>query len=291
MKKLSVLLILVLALSIFAAGCSDGSNRDYLNMGFVPMMDADALVENVEPLAEMLSDELGMEVRAFTATRYVGVVEALGSQQVDFGFIPPMAYILANQQSDAEVILTALNQHGEAFYRSQFIVREDSDIQDFEDIKEKTVAFVDPSSTSGHIFPHAHLKDFGLEGDQDFSYHFAGGHDSALQLLLNGDVDVATTFVDARERYAEDFPTALDETRVLGYTQDIPNISVTVGSHLDSEMQEKIQQALLNISEDPEGKKLLIDLFNQHGYVEADDKDYDVIRTTAKLMDIDLEAQ
>ncbi|WP_350343590.1 phosphate/phosphite/phosphonate ABC transporter substrate-binding protein [Proteinivorax tanatarense] len=291
MKKISVLLILIVIVSVSATGCVDGNDRDYLKMGFVPMMDADSLVENVEPLAEMLSDELGVEVRAFTATRYVGVVEALGAEQVDFGFIPPMAYVLANQQSDAQVILTALNEHGEAYYRSQFLVRKDSNIHDFQDIKGKNVAFVDPTSTSGHIFPHAHLKNLGLEGDKDFKYHFAGGHDSALQLLLNGDVDVATTFVDARTRYSDDFPTALEETEVLGYTENIPNISVTAGSHLDEEMQQEIKTALLNIADDPVGEKLLIELFNQHGYVEASDEDYDVIRTTAKLMDIDLEDQ
>ena len=37
-----------------------------------------------------------------------------------------------------------------------------------------------------------------------------------------------------------------------------------------------------------EGKKITIELFNLYGFEEAQDSDYDGIRTTAKLMDIDL---
>ena len=75
-------------------------------------------------------------------------------------------------------------------------------------------------------------------------YIYAGGHDKALQLLLNGDVDVATTFVDSRDRYKEDFPEAMEKTEVLGYTDYIPNISVTVRGDMDREMQENIKNAL-----------------------------------------------
>ena len=39
---------------------------------------------------------------------------------------------------------------------------------------------------------------------------------------------MAATFVDIRERYKEEFPTAMEETEILGYTDYIPGISVTV---------------------------------------------------------------
>lgn len=286
MKKISIALLIII-MAIILAGCSDDKEK-VITMGFVPMRDGDALVESVKPLAELLSKELGIKVEAFTATNYVGVVEALGSGQVDFGFIPPFAYVLANQESNAQVILTALNKSGESNYRSQFLVRQDSDINSFEDIRNKRVAFVDFSSTSGYLFPGAHLIGQGIDIEKDIRYELAGGHDKALQLLLNGDVDVATTFVDARQRYEKDFPDAKDKTRVLGYTDFIPNISVTVRGDMDANMQEKIKNALLKIAQSEEGSELLAELFNMYGFVEAKDADYDIIRETAKAMNIDL---
>lgn len=288
--KRTLLAILILSLILTAAGCAK-QEEDIITMGFVPMKDGDKLIESVEPLTELLSEKLGVEVKGFTATNYVGVVEGLGSGQVDFGFIPPFAYVLANQESDAQVILTSLNKSGEAFYRSQFIVRTDSDIQDFEDVRGKIVGFVDPSSTSGYLFPGAYLVNHGIDLEKDIQYIYSGGHDKSLQLLLNRDIDVATTFVDVRDRYKEEFPTAMDDARVLGYTDNIPNISVTVSGTMDDAMRSKIKDALLEISASEEGKQILTELFNMYGFVEATDADYEVIRTTAQVMNIDLEKQ
>ncbi|SHJ84288.1 phosphonate transport system substrate-binding protein [Anaerobranca californiensis DSM 14826] len=288
MKKwFSVFGIILILSALTLTGCSKEKSEEIV-MGFVPMRDGDKLIESVEPLAQLLSEEIGIPVRPFTATNYVGVVEGLGSGAVDFGFIPPFAYVLANSENNAQVILTALNRNGEPHYRSQFLVRKDSGIQSFEDIKGKKVAFVDPTSTSGYLFPAAHLKRLGFDLERDITYIYAGGHDKGLQLLLNGDVDVATTSVDIRVRYQNEFPTALEETKVLGYTDYIPNISVTVRGDMEEELVEKIKRALLNIAKSEEGGELLKTLFNMYGFVEAKDSDYDIIRETARLMNIDL---
>lgn len=287
MMRRILLVILAVLMTISMIGCTQ-KKEEVIRMGFVPMRDGDKLIESVEPLTEMLSKELGVKVEGFTATNYVGVVEGLGSGQVDFGFIPPFAYVLANKESNAQVILTALNKDLEAKYRSQFLVRKDSGIKSFADIKGKKVAFVDPSSTSGYLFPGAHLMTEGIDIEKDIQYVYSGGHDKSLQLLLNGDVDVATTFVDVRQRYEKDFPDAMEKTEILGYTEYIPNISVTVKGNMDKGMQDKIKTALLNIASTDEGKSLLQELFNMYGFAEATDADYDIIRTTAETMNVDL---
>ena len=288
-KRILTLIVMVVIAASLLIGCGD--QEDVLTMGFVPMRDGEQLIESLKPLEDLISEEMGITIEAFTATNYVGVVEGLGSGQVDFGFIPPFAYVLANAESDARVAMTVLNARGESSYRSQFLVREDSEIESFEDLYGKTVAFVDPSSTSGYLFPGAHLYDLGIDIEEDITYLYSGGHDQSLQLLLSGDVDVAVTFVDARDRYKEDFPNAMEEARVLGYTMDIPNISVTISSSMDLETEKKLQEALLKVAETEEGAKLLEELFNIHGFVIAEDSDYDIIRDTAKTMNVDLANQ
>jgi len=286
MKKMKLILAAIFII-VLLAGCTQ-KEEEVIRMGFVPMRDGDKLIESVQPLAEMLTKELGVKVEAFTATNYVGVVEAMGSGEVDFGIIPPFAYVLANKESEAQVVLTAINKHGGSSYKSQFLVSTDSEIATFEDIRGKKLAFVDPSSSSGYLFPGAHLKGEGIDLENELEYIYAGGHDKALQLLLNGDVDVATTFVDAREKYLKDFPNAIEATSVLGYTRDIPNISVTVRGDMDEALRVQIKEALMTVSETEEGSTLFRELFNMYGFVEATDADYDVIRDTAAEMDVDL---
>lgn len=286
LKKVSLVLVLALVVAVIA-GCG-GQKEDELIMGFVPMKDAESLIEEVEPLAEMISEQLGITVKPFTAVNYVAVVEGLGSGQVDFGFIPPFSYVLANSESDAQVILSSLRADEKPSYRAQFMARADGEIQDLEDLKGKKVAFVDPASTSGYLYPAAHLMKMGYDIDEDFEAVFAGGHDKAMQAVLNGDVDVAAAFEGVRERYSDEFPTALEELEILEYTEPIPSVSVTVRGDMDAEMAEDIADALLTIAEDEEGLAMLKELFTMYGFVPADDSDFDVVRETAEMLDVDL---
>lgn len=290
MKKLvGICLAFALVLSMLV-GCSPQEEKA-LVMGFVPHKDGDKLIEEIAPLEEMLSKELGLKVKGFTATNYVAVVEGFGSGEVDFGIIPPFASVLATKEFNAKPVLVVVNKRGETTYKSQILVRKDAGIKTLEDMKGKRVAFVEASSTSGYLFPAALMKENGIDPKNDIQVTFAGGHDKALQLLLNGDVDVATTFVDVRERYAKEFPDAMDKTEVLTYTDPIPGVSVTVSSKMSAEMVEKVQNALIAISKTEEGKELLTKLFNIYGFDKATTDNYEIIKKTAEIMEIDLRDQ
>lgn len=284
-KLLGICLAMALVLTMFV-GCGEQQPKE-LVMGFVPHRDSDKLIEDVAPLEEMLSKEMGIKVKAFTATNYVSVVEGFGSGSVDFGLIPPFASVLASDEFQAKPILVVVKKNGSTTYKSQLLVRKDSGIKTLADIKGKKVAFVEASSTSGYLFPAAMLKENGIDLEKDIEYLYAGGHDKALQLLLNGDVDVAATFSDARTRYAKEFPDAVDRTEVLEYTKDIPGVSITVSSKMDEAMVKKLKEALEKIAASEEGKALLAELFDVHGFADAKAEDYEVIKKTIELMDID----
>lgn len=280
-------MILVLSLFIGIIGCNQKKANEKLVMGFVPLIDGDKLVDSVKPLSELLTKAIGEKVEVFTATNYVGVIEAMGSSKVDFGIIPPFAYILANKESGAKVILKALNKNGKSFYRSEFLVRKDNNIQSFKDIKGKKVAFVDPSSSSGYLYPGAYLKTKGINLDEDIKVIYSGGHDKSIQLLLNGDVDLIAVFEGARKKYVKEFKNVLEDTKIIGYSDKIPYISVTVRGDMNRETQKKIKKKLLEGLNSKEAKKITSELFNIYGFEEASDKDFEGIRNITKLMEID----
>lgn len=289
MKKIVALVILLTFIMILTTACGAKEDKDTLVMGFVPLVDADKLVESLEPLSEMLTESMGREVKEFTATNYVGVVEGLGSGQVDFGIIPPFAYALANKESGAEVILTALDDKGTSGYYSVILTRNDSGIESLEDLRGKNIAFVDPSSTSGYLFPGALLIENGIDLENDITYQYSGGHDKSLQLLLNGDVDAIATFEHILTRYEEEFPGASEEIKEIAKTELIPGVSVTVSADMDEETKAKLKETLLGLDQMPGAKELMADLFNIHGFAETSAYDYEVIRKTAEVMDVELD--
>ncbi|MFK4785038.1 phosphate/phosphite/phosphonate ABC transporter substrate-binding protein [Fusobacterium sp. MFO224] len=288
-KKFVGIAIVILTILATLTGCGQKKENDTLVMGFVPLIDGDKLVDSVKPLSKILTEAIGKEVEVFTATNYVGVVEAMGSSKVDFGIIPPFAYVLANKESGAQVILKALNKHGESFYRSEFVVKKNSNINSLDDIKGKRVAFVDPSSSSGYLYPGAYLKKNGIDIEKDIQVVYSGGHDKSIQLLLNNDVDLIAVFEGARSKYKKEFKNVLEDTKVFAYSEKIPYISVTVRGDMDEKTKEQIKDGLLKGLNSKEAKEITARLFSIHGFEEATDSDFDSIRTTAKLMNINLE--
>ncbi len=292
MKK--ILLALFSFIFVFSiVGCSTKTEtkkeEKVIKMGFVPLKNSEKLVEDLKPISDYLSERLGVKVEAFTASNYIGVVEGLGSGSVDFGIIPPFSSLLAQKQSNAKPILTSKGKTGKPGYTAELYVRKDSGIKSLQDVKGKKVAFVDPSSSSGYIYPGAMLVNAGLNLDKDISYQFSGGHDKSLQLLLNKDVDVIATFDGVEDRYAKDFPQAKTDIQKLASSDMIPGVMVTTSSKMDKELQEKLEKALRDIENDPKMKEMFTKMFSITGFTDVDQDAYKKVEATAKVMNVDLD--
>ena len=292
MKKL--LLALFSFLFVFSiVGCTAKTEtkkeEKVIKMGFVPLKNSEKLVEDLKPTSDYLSERLGVKVEAFTASNYIGVVEGIGSGSVDFGIIPPFSALLAQKQSNAKPILTSKGKTGKPGYTAELYVRKDSGIKNLQDVKGKKVAFVDPSSSSGYIYPGAMLVEAGLNLEKDISYQFSGGHDKSLQLLLNKDVDVIATFDGVEDRYAKDFPQAKTDIQKLATSDMIPGIMVTVSSKMDKDLQDKLEKALRDIENDPKLKELFTKMFSITGFTDVDQEAYKKVEATAKVMNVDLD--
>ncbi|WP_339229869.1 phosphate/phosphite/phosphonate ABC transporter substrate-binding protein [Oceanobacillus sp. FSL K6-2867] len=306
MKKLySLLLVLALALVLAACGSSNDSNTDTesgsngddsasgegmipdtLVMGFVPSQDSDTIANTIEPLAERLGEELGIEVKGEVMTNYNALVEAMGANQVHIGFIPAFGYVLANEQYDVEVILKSI-RYGSGTYKAQYVVHKDSGIESLKDLEGKVWAYADQGSTSGYLFPANQLmEEFGYDTAAELESDFfsgtvqSGGHDNAAIAVLEGDADVATTFDDVRTELEEEYPTVMDDLKVLGYTEEIPNDTISVTKELDPEFVQKIKDTFLSFNEDPEMIEIMNEVYNWDEIDEATDEEYQVVKDT-----------
>jgi phosphonate transport system substrate-binding protein len=281
-----------------AAGASSAPITEtpkQLVMGFTPAAEASKVADNAKPLAAFLSKELGIPVTTFTSTDYSGLIEAMGSAKVDIGMLPPLAYVLASDQKAATVLLKVRRIDKNTgkptlTYRAMFVARTDSGIKKIEDAKGKRMAFVDPSSTSGYLFPAAYLKKKGYDPETFFSQLiYAGSHDKAVQSVYNGDVDIAACYDDARNLLEKaGIKDVKQKVSIVEYTGDIPNDTITVRGGLDPALAGKIKTAFKKYADSPEGKKVLFDLYEADGVVDALDSDYDPIREVAKSMDVNL---
>src|SRR5699024_1752205 len=277
-------LIFMLGLTLALTAC--GGEEDTLVMGFVPSQDSENIADTIEPLADRLSEELDINVEGKVMTNYNSLVEAMGSNQVQIGFIPAFGYVLANEQYDVEVILKSIRD-GEGSYKAQYVVRADSDIDSLDDLEGKIWTFADKGSTAGYLFPAQQLmKKYGFDSASDLETEFfgnttqAGSHDTAALAVLDGDADVATTFDDVRDNLEDEYPDIKDELKVIDYTESIPNDTISVTKELDDDLVEKIKEAFLSFNDDDEMIDIMHEVYTWDAIEEADDSEYEIVKET-----------
>ncbi|WP_423227122.1 phosphate/phosphite/phosphonate ABC transporter substrate-binding protein [Mammaliicoccus sciuri] len=309
-KSFSVVTILLLGAMILLAACgngkssidskssSDGDSKGdsykpkELTIQFVPSQNADTLEAKAKPLEKLLSKELDIPVKVSVSTNYNTIVEAMKSKKVDVGFLPPTAYTLAHDQKAADVLLQAqrygVNKDGSnndklvKSYKSQFVVKKDSGIKSLKDMKGKKIALQDVTSTAGYTYPVAELLKEGINPINDMKITNVKGHDQAIIALLNGDVDVAVTFQDARNIVKKDQPNVFKDTEVVELTEDIPNDTISVRSDMDDKFRDKLKKAFKDIAKTKEGHKIVSEVYSHEGYVDSKDSEFNIVREYGK---------
>ena len=281
------LAILLSLLAIFWAA-APAAAQSPLTLALTPSRDPTALQEAGDAFAKTITQISGVPVKAIVASDYAGVIEALRSRRVELAFVHPVGYVLANREAGCQILVRDVWQ-GKTAYTARFYVRKDRGIQRVEDLRGKTVAFVDPASSSGYIYPMVLLIKQGLVRDRDPKSFFkdalfAGTHEAALHSVLRGRVDAAASFDKAPELYLKD-PALIAQIGFVGETPAIPEAGICARPGVPAETLAKVKRALLSIK-GPEHAALLKQIYDIDGFIEASDGDYQPVRDAMALMNL-----
>jgi phosphonate transport system substrate-binding protein len=275
-----------------------------------PSQEAGGLIETAEPLAAMLAERLGVEVTALVPTDYAGVIVALQSGQAHVaGGLGPLQMVQSEDEAGADLILQS-ERFGSYEYVTQWFTNDpdtfcaDEPIADEEtgflfcngvtagapatdgpigedqlaNVAGATVAFVDQGSASGYLVPSLQLLNAGVDPVEDITPLFAGGHDTAVQAVYDGDATVGVSFNDARGQLAEQVADVGEQVVVFAWSFPIPNDGFAVAGDLPEDLKEAITAAFIDITADPEGQALLQELYEIDGLRPVNPADFDVIR-------------
>lgn len=267
-----------------------------LKVQFVPSQNAETLEAKAKPLEKLLGDKLGIPVKVSVSTDYNVVIEAMASKQVDVGFLPPSNYVVAHDNRKAADLLVQATRLGVDdatgqptkdlvdFYKSEILVKADSPIKTVADLKGKKMGWQGVTSAAGYVYPGFVLKKAGVDPVKDVTGVQFQGHDKAVIALLNGQVDAVGVFQDIRTNMTKDYPDVFKQTRVLSFSDKIPNDTIAVRSDMDAAWKKKIADAFIAIGNDPDGQKVIFDVYSHKGYVASDDAKFDIVRSVNKEM-------
>ena len=257
-----------------------------LHLVLTPSQKPTDLLVSGEAFGAALGKLVGVPIRVTVASDYAAVIEALRNRTADLAFVHPVGYVLANREAKAMIV--AKDQwHGNTSYTSRIYVRKESGLKTLEDLRGKTIAFVDPSSSSGYVYPMVILIQKGLVTNRDpktffKEFVFSGSHDAGLMALLNGHVDALASFDQAREQYLKD-PAQREKLIWVAESAPIPEGGICARDGLDPAMVAKVRAALLSMK-GPAYEPMLKALYDIDGFEPAEDREYEVVRAAMDLV-------
>ncbi|MDO8901927.1 MAG: phosphate/phosphite/phosphonate ABC transporter substrate-binding protein [Phenylobacterium sp.] len=209
----------------------------------------------------------GLPVKLYESSDFNGTIQALSSGQVDIATIAGGGYANVDAQIGdlAQPILTVRQAEGDTGYYSGLLVMADSPYRSIQDLKGKTLGYVDFNSTSGYLFPRKMMRDQGIDPDTFFGRSsFAGGHTQAVMALDNGQFDATiiqagggdpehgfTTgahFTMARRGVVD-----LDDFRIIWTAGPIPNSAIVVRTDRPQPFIDAVRGAMAALPyDDPE---------------------------------------
>jgi len=275
---------LVLTVMVFLVFANVQAETKKFNMVFVPASekgdesDYKSLISIVEKLT-------GFEINTIKVTDYNAAVEAMRAGRADIAWYGGKTYIKAAEIADAEAFAAGVRP-GEknANYFAYFVVKKDSKIKKFSDIKGKVLSLNTIGSTSGDLIPQVELAKINLSTtnkDHFKNVFYAGSHDACLLAVLNNQSDVCGMSSRNFEARLADNTFKMEQVRIIHKSDPVPPPPLAYSKKIPLEDRKKIKKAVLEAHKHGEiggyGGKM------SH-YISVKDSDYDVLRKVVELL-------
>ena len=254
------------------------------NMVFVPASekgdesDYTSLISIVEKLT-------GFEINTVKVTDYNAAVESMRARRADIAWYGGKTYIKAAEIANAEAFAAGVRP-GEknANYFAYFVVKVDSQIKNFSDVKGKTLALNTIGSTSGDLIPQVELSKISLSitNKEDFkNVFYAGSHDACLLTVLNNKAEVCGMSSRNFEARLAANTFTMEQVRIIHKSDPVPPPPLAYSKRIPLEDREKIKKAVLEAHKygtiGGYGGKM------SH-YIEVKDSDYNLLRDVVALL-------
>lgn len=251
-----------------------------------------------EEIADYLSRKLQRSVKIVSGTSYEESDLLLQKGIVQIGFVCGFPYTQKSAEGYYSLVATPVmamkvGTYPDAKgyedipgkYYSYTIVRKDSPIQNWQQLKGKTYAFSDQNSNSGYNMPRYKLIQLGARSWEEYFSKIvvSGSHEESIRLVAEGVVDASS--VDSL---------VLDYDRYIGnkYAMNVKIIEhlfpggagappVVISSRADPSLLYELQQVLVNMHKDEEGKRILEKALISR-FIIGDDDNYNDIRKMDK---------
>lgn len=262
---------------------AQGKDPSKLRVALLPDENAATLIQNAQPLKAHLEKTLKKEIEIIVTTDYSSMIEAMRFGRIEVAYFGPFSYVLAKSRAPEIEPFAVGVEKGKPSYNSILIANAAGPVKTIADVKGKPFAFGDQASTSSHLIPRAHLMKLGLEGDKDYKVVHLGTHDGVARAVQAGQVPAGALSESIfRALVARNM---IDPSKViqLAISEPIPNYPIVMQGNLTPALKQSIRSAFIDMKD-----KEVLKAFRVESFSPTDDRAYDVLRDTARVLGLEL---
>ncbi len=263
-------------MSLSASLSATELETDRLKLGVVPFKSPRAIMEVYTPVANVLTDVLGISVQVVTASSYEQYLERIYAKHYDIIVLGSTFYFKAHDKAGYQAVA-----RGYPPFYAGIIVLADSTVQNVEQLRGKSMAAVNKNDRAGYKLQKMALLKKHIALDDDLTVHFRGDFDSVIYAVLSGQDESGAIRLDALNRLA--FSRVRDRLKVI-YTSPLnPQFPFAVRPDMDPVLQKKIADGLSSISiQNPENAVILQNLTIQ-GIERVNSGDLELLRKSRQV--------
>ena len=274
---------LILIMTVLFIGNLNAYAKTY-KMVFVPASEKgdESDYANLISITEKLT---GFDIETIKVTDYNAAVEAMRAGRAHIAWYGGKTYVKAAEIANAEAFAAGVRPgEKDAGYYTYFVVKKDSELKEFKDVKGKILSLNSIGSTSGDLIPQVELSKINLSiknKDHFENVFYAGSHDACLLAVINNQSDVCGMSSRNFEARLEDGTFNNEDVRIIHKSDRVPPPPLAYSKIIPKKDREKIKKAVLEAHKHGEiagyGGKM------SH-YMEVKDSDYNVLREVIELL-------
>jgi phosphonate transport system substrate-binding protein len=288
--------LIFLAILIGLAGCSRPDQTTTQKTEEVPTYKIGYMICNSEqetldrfqPFTAYLSKKLGVnfEMSAIDTINFTKEVDSL-----DFTHTNSLLYIMLHRFNGVDIL--AAEKKGSLGHLSQGVIisRKDSGINNVADLKGKTMIFGPTLAPTGFMSQVDILQKNNMDPDQDLAFYTiprgSFKHEKVVYGVLFERYDAGALPIDDIETMHAAGRIDQDDFTIVARAEAIPYCNFGVTQKVDENLAKRFKEVVLSITEDDtieyNGEVVkVLDRALVDGYVDIEDKDFDVVRDMAR---------
>lgn len=247
-----------------------------LRFGVGPLLpNPDDTLKAYTPFFAHVAQALGMAFELKVTTDWAGMAVAMGSGQLDFAWMGPWGYVIANNATGCQAIATAKYDEKPIYY-AIVIARPDLEVRQFpEDTRGMAISFADVGSTSGWLIPTYYAREVWKIDPKTFWRYREGASHAANEIAVSaGQSDLATDYDRNRTAMIEGGRVKPEANKIVWTSDPLPNDAMVVPADAPAAMTAQLRTILAAIT--PEQAKTLLPA-HYTGFVPATHESYETI--------------